>query len=176
MAHSISQDTPPAALPPCATNCLKTLGAAGSIAGSAGITALTSAVFSITNPITGAVFGATYTVTSLVTNGICEYTGCSANNGLLKAAQCGLSIILSTAAAWALCNAIGMPITFAAAAVLTAVSAAVGIGVSLAVGTVIGCGVLACAAAAIGSGAIDPEQIMQRLTDAINAHEEAAAT
>ncbi|MBS0650021.1 MAG: hypothetical protein JSR93_02555 [Verrucomicrobia bacterium] len=151
MAHSISQDTPSAALPQCAINCLNALGAAGSVAGSvagsAGITALTSAVFSITNPITGAVFGATYTVTSLVTNGICNYTGCSANNGLLKAAQCGLSIILSTAAAWALCNAIGMPITFAAAAVLTAVSAAVVIGVSLAVGTVIGCGVLACLAA-----------------------------
>lgn len=159
MAHAISHDRPAATMPQGATTCAKALGAVGSIAGSTAITALTSAVFSIANPLTGAIFGATYTATALVANAICDYSGCAANNALLKTAQYGLSIILSTAAAWALCNAAGMPITFAAAALLTAASAAVGIGIALAVGGVFCCAASACLGVAVATGTISSEDL-----------------
>jgi hypothetical protein len=158
MTNAISQDTPAAGPTQSAIICGKALGTAASIAGSACITALTSAVFSIANPMTGAVFGATSITICLITNAFCDSAGFETNH-ILKIAQYGLSMILSTAAAWAFCNAIGMPITFAAAALLTAASAAVGIGVALAVGSVLCCATLATLSALTVSGSIDNETI-----------------
>jgi hypothetical protein len=193
MSHSISQEHPaqsshlPSAwqsLPQPAINRANALRPVGSIVGPTAITALAGACFSIVNPLSGAVFGAVYAVTAVITNGICDYTGCVANNELLKVAQCGLSMILSTVAAWAVCNAIGIPITFAAAALLTVAIAAVGLGVALVAGSTCLCCCLVfcdwrpgedvCAdwaraitystcevAASMGMGTIDPHRIAE---------------
>lgn len=116
--------------------------------------------------MTGAVFGATSMTISLITNALCEYAGIKTNH-ILKIARYGLSMILSTAAALALSNAIGIPITFAAAALLTAASAAVGIGVALAVGSILCCATLATLSALTVSGSIDNETIRNFLFNAL---------
>jgi hypothetical protein len=96
-----------------------------------GITTGIAAVSSIVNPVTGLVFGLTSAVTQQASDALCAHMGCAANSTLAKVARCGLSLIVGTAIAWAVCNAIAMPITLTAAAVLTAATTAVALGVSL---------------------------------------------
>lgn len=87
---------------------------------------------SITNAVpgglvTGAIFGGIYRVTAEVmdeiSDALCKRIDSTPGNTYLKTAKWALSNILSIAATWALCNAVGMPITFTVAALLPATAA-----------------------------------------------------
>lgn len=87
----------------------------------AGIGALTAAVFTTLNPVAGAVFGATAGFTSGVLSNVINRTGIIEDNTIISnIGKKVLCMIVGSIAATAVTIAMGYPITFTAAAYLSA--------------------------------------------------------
>ncbi len=122
----------------------------------AAVGTLAAVAFSVANPVGAAVFGATAGLTSGIVSIICEQAGWQDNGFIAKTLKVSLGLILGTLAGVAVATALGFPITFTAAAVLTAACVATALVGSLAIVSCLGIAVLGAAAIGFASNTREP--------------------
>lgn len=122
-----------------------------------GLSSLSAKVFSLSDPSTGAVNGLAYVSTRYSIDAFFDWMGIKAKNPLQTITQLALSHLLSSAASWAISNALGFPITFKGSITLPAASIATAIGIVFAaIPVVLAATCVATAGAAIAVAALLP--------------------